>query len=225
MITLTINGESHTVDVDPTTPLLWVIRDYVGLMGTNETISGGLFQKRLSMPGRVEIKRIHVKAVALAHQHIHPHHIKRHILLEAANAPPTVAHRNRNLVRFDVGFDRRDRSRSRRKRRRSKIVLPLRRRGPGGLRICLRCFDSTRHRSNRRLTIGPILFYFSCLFFPSPRGRGAGGEGFPKPNRIPDRNPQTLLSRRHLQSIFVGIHPSRKLHSKTLNPLRHQLSS
>ena len=34
MITLTINGESHTVDVDPTTPLLWVIRDYVGLTGT-----------------------------------------------------------------------------------------------------------------------------------------------------------------------------------------------
>jgi aerobic-type carbon monoxide dehydrogenase small subunit (CoxS/CutS family) len=34
MITLSINGESRTVDVDPTTPLLWVIRDYVGLTGT-----------------------------------------------------------------------------------------------------------------------------------------------------------------------------------------------
>ena len=34
MITLNINGESRTVDVDPTTPLLWVIRDYVGLTGT-----------------------------------------------------------------------------------------------------------------------------------------------------------------------------------------------
>ncbi len=34
MITLSINGESRTVDVDPTTPLLWVIRDYVGLKGT-----------------------------------------------------------------------------------------------------------------------------------------------------------------------------------------------
>jgi aerobic-type carbon monoxide dehydrogenase small subunit (CoxS/CutS family) len=34
MITLSINGESHAVDVDPQTPLLWVIRDYVGLMGT-----------------------------------------------------------------------------------------------------------------------------------------------------------------------------------------------
>ncbi len=34
MITLNINGESRTLDVDPTTPLLWVIRDYAGLMGT-----------------------------------------------------------------------------------------------------------------------------------------------------------------------------------------------
>ena len=34
MITLSINGESRTVDVDPQTPLMWVIRDYVGLMGT-----------------------------------------------------------------------------------------------------------------------------------------------------------------------------------------------
>ena len=34
MISLNINGETHAIDVDPTTPLLWVIRDYVGLTGT-----------------------------------------------------------------------------------------------------------------------------------------------------------------------------------------------
>ena len=34
MINLKINGKSHAIDVDPTTPLLWVIRDYVGLTGT-----------------------------------------------------------------------------------------------------------------------------------------------------------------------------------------------
>ena len=34
MIALRINGEKHAVDVDPSTPLLWVIRDYVGLTGT-----------------------------------------------------------------------------------------------------------------------------------------------------------------------------------------------
>jgi len=34
MVALTINGQSHNVDVDPTTPLLWVIREQVGLTGT-----------------------------------------------------------------------------------------------------------------------------------------------------------------------------------------------
>ncbi len=31
---LTINGKVHDVDVDPNTPLLWVIREQVGLTGT-----------------------------------------------------------------------------------------------------------------------------------------------------------------------------------------------
>src|SRR5262249_23691753 len=34
MITLTVNGEAHSVDVDPQTPLLWVLRDTIGLTGT-----------------------------------------------------------------------------------------------------------------------------------------------------------------------------------------------
>ena len=33
-ITLRVNGKSHTVDVDPTTPLLWVLRDHLELTGT-----------------------------------------------------------------------------------------------------------------------------------------------------------------------------------------------
>jgi hypothetical protein len=32
-ITLSVNGASHTVDVDPDTPLLWVLRDHLGLTG------------------------------------------------------------------------------------------------------------------------------------------------------------------------------------------------
>jgi isoquinoline 1-oxidoreductase alpha subunit len=32
--TLNVNGQKHTVDVDPQMPLLWVIRDFVGLTGT-----------------------------------------------------------------------------------------------------------------------------------------------------------------------------------------------
>jgi aerobic-type carbon monoxide dehydrogenase small subunit (CoxS/CutS family) len=34
MIELTVNGQVHKVDVAPDTPLLWVLRDYVGLTGT-----------------------------------------------------------------------------------------------------------------------------------------------------------------------------------------------
>ena len=32
--TLRVNGQPHTVDVTPTTPLLWVLRDSLGLVGT-----------------------------------------------------------------------------------------------------------------------------------------------------------------------------------------------
>jgi isoquinoline 1-oxidoreductase alpha subunit len=34
MLTLNINGTRHQVDVDPDTPLLWVLRDTLGLTGT-----------------------------------------------------------------------------------------------------------------------------------------------------------------------------------------------
>jgi isoquinoline 1-oxidoreductase alpha subunit len=34
MARLTINGTAHDVDVDPSTPLLWAIREWVGLTGT-----------------------------------------------------------------------------------------------------------------------------------------------------------------------------------------------
>jgi isoquinoline 1-oxidoreductase alpha subunit len=33
-ITLQVNGKVFSVDVDPATPLLWVLRDGLGLMGT-----------------------------------------------------------------------------------------------------------------------------------------------------------------------------------------------
>lgn len=34
MVTLTINGKTHTVDVPPDMPLLWALRDVIGLTGT-----------------------------------------------------------------------------------------------------------------------------------------------------------------------------------------------
>ena len=33
-INLNINGKNHTVDVDPKTPVLWVLRDHLNLVGT-----------------------------------------------------------------------------------------------------------------------------------------------------------------------------------------------
>jgi aerobic-type carbon monoxide dehydrogenase small subunit (CoxS/CutS family) len=34
MITITVNGTQHQIDLEPDTPLLWVLRDAVGLTGT-----------------------------------------------------------------------------------------------------------------------------------------------------------------------------------------------
>ncbi|MEY2792348.1 MAG: hypothetical protein RJA76_340 [Bacteroidota bacterium] len=39
---LTINGKKAQIDADPDTPLLWVIRDYVGLKGTKFGCGMGL---------------------------------------------------------------------------------------------------------------------------------------------------------------------------------------
>ncbi len=39
-ITLTVNGRTRTVDVEPDTPLLWVLRDTLGLTGTK--FGGGI---------------------------------------------------------------------------------------------------------------------------------------------------------------------------------------
>jgi isoquinoline 1-oxidoreductase alpha subunit len=33
-VTLTVNGQTHTLEVEPDTPLLWVLRDTLGLTGT-----------------------------------------------------------------------------------------------------------------------------------------------------------------------------------------------
>jgi isoquinoline 1-oxidoreductase alpha subunit len=34
MVTITVNGVQHRLDIEPETPLLWVVRDELGLMGT-----------------------------------------------------------------------------------------------------------------------------------------------------------------------------------------------
>ena len=39
---LSVNGKSHTLDVEPEMPLLWAIRDIVGLKGTKFGCGQGL---------------------------------------------------------------------------------------------------------------------------------------------------------------------------------------
>jgi isoquinoline 1-oxidoreductase alpha subunit len=41
-ITLTVNGEEHALDVSPDTPLLWILRDTLGLTGTKYSCGIGL---------------------------------------------------------------------------------------------------------------------------------------------------------------------------------------
>ena len=42
MVTLTINNKKHQVDVDPNMPILWAIRDIVGLTGTKYGCGNGV---------------------------------------------------------------------------------------------------------------------------------------------------------------------------------------
>ncbi|MGH8228112.1 MAG: (2Fe-2S)-binding protein [Steroidobacteraceae bacterium] len=42
MYTLNVNGAEHTIDVDPDTPLLWALRDGLGLSGTKFGCGAGL---------------------------------------------------------------------------------------------------------------------------------------------------------------------------------------
>ena len=41
-IPIIVNGEEHTVDIDPDTPLLWVLRDTLGLTGTKYSCGIGV---------------------------------------------------------------------------------------------------------------------------------------------------------------------------------------
>jgi isoquinoline 1-oxidoreductase subunit alpha len=42
LISLTVNGKKQTVDVDPATPLLWVLRDTLGFTGTKYSCGIGV---------------------------------------------------------------------------------------------------------------------------------------------------------------------------------------
>jgi isoquinoline 1-oxidoreductase alpha subunit len=42
MLQLKVNGQQHTLDIDPDTPLLWVLRDHLNLCGTKYGCGIGL---------------------------------------------------------------------------------------------------------------------------------------------------------------------------------------
>ncbi len=42
MVSFTVNGKQVSLDVDPKTPLLWIIRDHIGLTGTKFGCGAGL---------------------------------------------------------------------------------------------------------------------------------------------------------------------------------------
>ena len=50
---LIINGQTREADVDPDTPLLWVLRDTLGLTGTSCPRSKVFFSKFLISTGRI----------------------------------------------------------------------------------------------------------------------------------------------------------------------------
>jgi isoquinoline 1-oxidoreductase subunit alpha len=57
MIALNVDGREVRVDVDPTTPLLWVLRDNVGLTGTEIDflkLSAGIFTIPASLGSRLQ---------------------------------------------------------------------------------------------------------------------------------------------------------------------------
>lgn len=41
LITITVNDQDHTLDISPDTPLLWVLRDALGLTGTKYSCGAG----------------------------------------------------------------------------------------------------------------------------------------------------------------------------------------
>jgi len=53
MLNLNINGMIHSLDIDPETPLLWVLCDHVALIGTK------LFSELTVKAGRVEQSNFH----------------------------------------------------------------------------------------------------------------------------------------------------------------------
>lgn len=61
-IRLTLNGRSETVDVDPDMPLLWVLRDTLGMTGTKYGCGEGLCGACTILEGDAAVRACQVRA-------------------------------------------------------------------------------------------------------------------------------------------------------------------
>jgi len=78
MIPLTINGKTYRVDVSPDTPLLWVLRDHLGISGTKFGCGAGLCGACTVHVDGVSVKSCSVLAVeADGARAFEPDHVTR----------------------------------------------------------------------------------------------------------------------------------------------------
>lgn len=66
IITITINQRSHTLDVDADTPLLWVLRDELGLTGTKYGCGVGTCGACTVLQGNAAVRSCQLPASAAA---------------------------------------------------------------------------------------------------------------------------------------------------------------
>ncbi len=73
MISLKVNGQDHSVDVEPETPLLWVLRDSLGFTGTKFGMLGvTLFGLLLTPVFYYALGRFRRSRSSTADESIHP---------------------------------------------------------------------------------------------------------------------------------------------------------
>ena len=82
-LTLRVNGKSHTLEIDPDTPLVWVLRDHLGLTGTKfscgisecgacTVLIDGLAERSCSLPVSDAVGSEVITIEGLAGTQLHP---------------------------------------------------------------------------------------------------------------------------------------------------------
>ncbi len=65
-VTLTINGQSHTMDITPDMPLLWALRDKLDLVGTKYSCGIGICGTCTVLVNGVPVRSCTTPAIAMA---------------------------------------------------------------------------------------------------------------------------------------------------------------